>query len=691
MDFCFRKDEYKRCFYYTLNGKTKIIPYKIGKYQFSDFNFEITEKEENSILEIDIKICSNKDVFVDEFGFRLGIDCYMDKYPSWNDKLFPTALRCEKNGFWSCFISPNGKMLSVCSPSKIVSWKNEYNKNFGDVGHRIYTSSVDFININKQPKRHIISDNKITKNGINIKLFYKYVSDKKELFEFIKNYSNIYIPKISKFTLEKDEPLFIDDKKYDKDLKIGLNTIELSNNAQINVYVRKNWFYYLDAARKSAETCQQKAGSHCESYYGYFSLVEYAKVINDKEYTKNLCKKFDKFFSVITKNGVLKKKAYPNRLQNISTLISLLSSFYDLTKDLSYLDKADVLAEFLMSLQSKKDGSYRNNGVHYTCVIYPAKSMLELSIAENKANRKENSKKYYESAYKAIKNLNLLKDNIQTEGQMTFEDGMISCEVLQLAYLALLTNNEKDKIEFTKTAEFIFNKHKCLQQNILPDCRVRGCTLRFWEARYDLNFYRNMLNTPHGWTSWKNYGSYYLYLLTGKIEYLRDLMNTIGACMQCVDENGVLNWGFVLDPCVKGKCLKVNANKYQNIFEEKIVGEEYLPMISNWYRQKENKLVFQYIRCDKSKFTILKDYGGSCDNDVHEHFKCLAETVFAKSFIHEIDKENFETYNCYIKGNSFICDDEYVNKIIFYSLIDRKIEFNNKIYSVKKGLNYINV
>lgn len=52
-----------------------------------------------------------QDIVLDCLGFRLGIDSYMDSYPQWNRKFFPTALRCEKSVFWSYFISPEGKML----------------------------------------------------------------------------------------------------------------------------------------------------------------------------------------------------------------------------------------------------------------------------------------------------------------------------------------------------------------------------------------------------------------------------------------------------------------------------------------------------------------------------------------------------------------------------------------------------
>lgn len=145
-DFPWRTDEYGRNFYIVKNEKTELISYRTGNFSEQGIDFSVTEEIINNMLKISIEISAKENVSAKRLGFRLGIDTYMDKYPQWNSKFFPTALRCEKNGFWSCFMTPEGKMLSVCSPSKIVSWKNEYNRAGNDVGHRIYTSSVEFIN-----------------------------------------------------------------------------------------------------------------------------------------------------------------------------------------------------------------------------------------------------------------------------------------------------------------------------------------------------------------------------------------------------------------------------------------------------------------------------------------------------------------------------------------------------------------
>lgn len=689
----FRTDEYGRGFVYETEQETAVIEYRTGSFTEFGIDFSVSESFQKDILKIRIEISSKTDINLKRLGFRLGIDTYMDKYPDWNDKFFPTALRCEKNGFWSCFMTPNGEMLSVCSPSKIVSWKNEYNRLAdGDVGHRIYTSTVDFINTAKQPERHPSSPVSIGVEPLTFELYYFCPENEEQLFAFVEKYAKISVPKVNKFTLEAGEELLINGKIYDKPLKGGLNKIYKNGFAEITVYVRKDWFYYLDCARKSAEICQQKPGTHAESWYGFFSRVEYAKIIKNDEYTATLCADFKKVFNAMTErvDGILKmrKETDINRLQNTSSMLSLLADFYELTGDTLYLDYANDLAKLLIGFQAK-DGSYRNGTVHYTCVIYPAKSMLELYLAEKAAGYDDRAETHYASALKAIDNLLKLLDNIETEGQMTFEDGMISCESLQLAFLATLLDDGEYKQKLIKAAEIIIQKHRCLEQQILPDCRTRGCTARFWEARYDLNFFENMLNMPHGWTSWKNYATYYLYLLTGKIEYLKDTMDTLGACMQCVDEDGVLHWGYVADPCITGLRLAKGSSRENPLFEQVTVGEEYLPMISDWYRQEDGRIPgIQYLRSIKTRESIDRDYGGSCDNDVHEHFKGLTETVFGKAFIH-IAQNRTVYYNCFYGSNGYETADKFVNEWVVYSDKAGEIKINGQSLPLKPGFNKI--
>lgn len=114
-------------------------------------------------------------------------------------------------------------------------------------------------------------------------------------------------------------------------------------------------------------------------------------------------------------------------------------------------------------------------------------------------------------------------------------------------------------------------------------------------------------------------------------------------------------------------------------------------MISDWFRHDEKKLAFQYIRHINLPATWKKDYGGSCDNDVHEHFKCLCETVFGKAFIHENNDGTFETYNCNKADTDtgFESSDKYLNTLVVYSEKIDKIIFNTKEFDLHRGINII--
>jgi hypothetical protein len=175
----------------------------------------------------------------------------------------------------------------------------------------------------------------------------------------------------------------------------------------------------------------------------------------------------------------------------------------------------------------------------------------------------------------------------------------------------------------------------------------------------------NMLNSPHGWTSFTAYGKYYLYLLTGKREYLVGLQNVIGSCMQLIDTTGNLRWSFCSQPYIKGrwfvpdleqevqdgyKFVEAEEKAYRGKYVMGEFCEQYIDMISGWYRVGEQKVVSGYEFCP----LILPDradveadrQGGCCDNDVHEVFKCMEETVFGKAFIHEEEDGSLLTYGC---------------------------------------------
>ena len=682
MNKYFRTDKYNQSVYMTVKGVSVAVPKSVATVEITNYDNKYDRHTHVTIEAIEAIEC-------EALGVRLGIDTYMDTFPAWNDKFFPTALRCEKEGFWGMFVSPLGKIMAVACKGEIVSWKNEYNKtSYGmgsDVGHRIYTSSIELFNIHKQPSRHCLGAREIKKNDkYNVDIFYKLVDSVQLGYEFISDKTGIKFDLPSRYLLEPNEKFSY--KGEDRSIEdFGRHIISGDGDAETSVYVRRDWFYYLEQASRSAEKCQQKPGTHVESWYGYFTRVAYAKIINNDEYTASLVAEFEQFYQVMTnRRGLLALKSMPSRIQNTSGFLELLTQFHYLTGDMKYMDRANTNAKILLKSQHA-DGSYRSHNVHYTCVIYPAKSMLMLAIREREIGLLERSKIHWESARRAIYDLHKHKDNIGTEGEMTFEDGMISCEVLQLAFLAY--HEDKMRESLTQVAVDVFEKHKCLQQIIIPDSRSFGATLRFWEARYDVNFRSNMLNTPHGWTSWKNCASYYLYMLTGKYEYLKLTMDTMGACMQVISASGELNWAFIADPCIVGEQFKCGVD-VKPVLVPTVVGEDYLPMISDWYRQNPKKLIHQYIISFKS-LNMRISRGGSCDNDVHEHFKCLNETVFGKAFAHQKEEGVYELYNCYLEGDTLLTNDEYVRAYVVRATSEGIINISGKEYKVIKGINEI--
>lgn len=55
------------------------------------------------------------------------------------------------------------------------------------------------------------------------------------------------------------------------------------------------------------------------------------------------------------------------------------------------------------------------------------------------------------------------------------------------------------------------------------------------------------MNSPCGWSAWKIYGSWYLYLLTGEHKYMKQVINALGSCLQLVNINThKLNFSFYL-------------------------------------------------------------------------------------------------------------------------------------------------
>ena len=131
--------------------------------------------------------------------------------------------------------------------------------------------------------------------------------------------------------------------------------------------------------------------------------------------------------------------------------------------------------------------------------------MCELADAELRAGWTDRARRHHVSAIRAAEDLRLRLDDIETEGDMTFEDGMITCSALQMALCGLHLPDGALRRQYAEAARHMMEKHRCLEQRLIPDCRMRGAMLRYCES---LDFYfspNQAMNSLHGCTSWKIY------------------------------------------------------------------------------------------------------------------------------------------------------------------------------------------
>lgn len=639
--------------------------------------------------------------------FRSGIDSYMASYPEWENQFFPTFMRCEKTHFWGYFSRMDGKLLAVACPDAVASWYNDYNRvyydpeNFDDPGHRVYTTSFVLFSSLKQPQRHPCRRLEPNRRYV-FRFVFGLCDNFGELNDFYDSVLGIRLTEAKKWTLEKGEK--IDFVREDGEYFL---TNEHGNQIDLRSRLSESGRYYLVHKKNKKESCsvffvresvgeylrlgalaamksEQFASANCETYYGFFAVFAYLAKFSDKELERRSREKLEEFLHTILneKGDDLKEEADPFRIQNYTTIISILTLAYKAIKEEKYLDTAVLLAEKFVTHQGE-DGAYYSHNTHYTCVIYPAKSLFELCDALNNAERP--FEKIFASAMRACENLLRLMTDIGTEGEHTFEDGMISCEALQLALAGLLSNGEKRE-KYTTAAKKILRQHACLEVNFAPDARYRGCTLRHWEAHYDVLISRNMMTAPHGWTSWKTYAQYYLYELTNDPFYLTNYFDTLGACLQVCDwENEDVNWAFVIDPCVEARRFVKNGER-SGCLKEDVFGEEYLPRISQWWRADPKIVSIGY---GDPRFGKIEGRarGACCDNDVFEHFKCLYETGM-HAVAHETD-DGWIAYNCTVNEDGISVTDKHVDKIRIFVKQAGIVCVNGKEYRLEKGTHYL--
>ncbi len=654
----------------------------------------------------------------------LGVDSEMYLYPEWDDKYFTTLMRCERDFAWGYFMSPKGGILAFATEEPVASYALNYQ--FEGIkewlwGHRIYTASLDLLHSLPLPERHpqhltgleagesrtwtvhigCVEKTDDVKPAISLWAGVPQIEAERYTIsqgERIK--ATVRAENIEKAELKapdgKTVKISIDGKTVTSGelTKHGVYTLKITGSgkqAEAKFYLRKPWMWYLSTVRDILAEYPPFFGNSCEAFYGYYPAFLAASHTPHKEKDRMLEERYIRQLPNmidISTGKPAQEAVLPDRVQNFSTVAGQLVDLWEATGKDEYLSIASRVGDVLTSEPVQAaDGSFRSKGTHYTAVIYPAKSMFELAAAEYRNGWHEKSSEHFNAAMRACEDLRERLDNIETEGDMTFEDGMITCSALQMGLAGLYSQDRKERDGYTEAARYMMEKHRCLEQKLIPDCRMNGATLRYWEA-LDIYFVPNqVMNSPHGWTAWKIYAVYYLYLLTGDTSYLTDMFNTLGACVQLLSLDGKLRWGFIPDPYVDAAVCVPGDEPYTWKTEDRIVGEQYLDALSPWMRPEDDEGI-----------AIFGRYGASSDHTAHEIFKAMSECALTTAYVAVDGDSGIKTYNCRAEweadGTLKIETDEtgidriHVNTVLDL-MVSAKMAGKTIIQNQKPGLNWI--
>jgi len=635
-------------------------------------------------------------------SLKLGVDTRIVNYPDWRTLCYPTFMRCESTHFWGYFGRPDGAALLVASPDPVASWHNDFRMDtWGDGnewgGTIIETTNLDLLHCSPLPSRHPQGLHQLAPQESRtwrVRLHaVPDLANVQTVFSRLCEAPVFGTPQTSQrqggkvsVSLFSEQPLaallenrpngelrslpLVEGKESAYEIDVGEQEGEVvlqafdvnGKRSEARLQVHRPWESTLEKAGRTVKTHPPHAATHCEAYYGFFSGFLAAKHgMLPGEESAWINEEWDRILPLLVNLDTGGPISCDWRIQNLTTSISQLVDRYEAFGNEDDLVVAARIADFFVKERQAEDGSYRSGKTHYTCVIYPAKSMLELAaheavLGEKDSMWKERADRHYESVRRAADDLERRLDNIQTEGVQHFEDGMIGCSSLQLGLFALTCSDPAQRARYQKAALTMLRMHGCLAQVIVPDGRIRGGTHRTWEAQFDVFLQPAVISCPHGWAAWRAYGTFYAYLLTGEEEWLLQTLNALGAMSRFIDtETGSLNWAFVLNPYIEARQAVELPTEIEGDVQAKsfvhpnattsarfVAGEEHLRAIRGWSATN------------------------SCDPDTHEAFKCMEETFLSNAFVFEREDGSFLAVGCSVarqsNGSLSVCGDSDFKK-----------------------------
>ncbi|MCY2930470.1 MAG: hypothetical protein NTV86_13415 [Planctomycetota bacterium] len=521
-----------------------------------------------------------------------GVDTHMERYPDWNHKLFPTTLRCEGGHLWGVMGSPDDRWLALASPDAWESFKIFYNAHGH---HRIHTIGLDLVN-DREPRPWYYAPSRPAFAGgqrRTWRLFVVPLSREEDLGPAVARWAqapfgewvdpiglagepltfDVTAPEAA--ALEVTGPAQLEiayearadglvRRRYVARIEalrtgqgVDIGCTAAGRTCKVTAMPRRPWEWYVHCASEFARLLRPPVATHvCEAAMPAFSLLAAQRLAPTagRRETLRAFLEDDLFRVAFSPEG--EPLLRPDRIQNSSFAMDQAREFYDITGERAWLERAQFLGDWLLERQGADGGLYTHHGTHYTAVTYPAKSLMDLALAERalasrargaaaKKAHVARARRLMAAVGRCMEDLLRRGANIETEGEMTFEDGMIACSAFQLAQWARITGDGR----FAATAEALMKSHRCLEWRG-PDCRTNGGTLRFWESYWAIGW-GNCLNTPHGWSAWAGWAWHALYLATGKPLYFRRFRHSLTACLSLIDANsGEVYFCFTPDPTI---------------------------------------------------------------------------------------------------------------------------------------------
>lgn len=619
----------------------------------------------------------------------LGMDQEMKDPRTYFQIFFPTLLRCEPTHFWGYFQNPNGQVLAIGSPDPIASWAHGYK----GLGHRIITSHLDLLHALPLPPRHpqtlgalapsetrswrivlqpVGAMDEVPETVAAICEAPAFGLDRTtaapgETVELTVHHSGGARPTVTMSDATGKEWPLPPPRDHSEALRyafaapeatglVTLSAVAGEKRTEALLNVRRPWGWYLRQARSEALRMQQKPMKHREGWLGFFSAYWAQVYYPDPAKLKETEEKFQAFFAQMvdpaTGHFYTNKPTWPDRPQNSSWMLGLLVSRYAATRNLEHLEQAAQWGDDFIRRFQKPDGAFSHGKNSYGALTLGTKFLMELVTLEqaSDAGAPAGQQRFGKSIElqlhaidRAVSNLEKVKDMGNTEGEQTYEDSQAGSAWSLLAMHALTSADAAMQARYLAGSLEVRARHECLTQALIPDGRMRGGTLRWWEAQYDILTTPNMMSSPHGWTMRSQFGALYLYLLTGEERFLNAACNAMGACAQAIDQQtGTLRWAFVPDPYVEAQQFVPDPEKPgKGKRVPAIVGEQWVPMISDWWRVPEGQV--------GNGPGGRRSQGWSCDNDVHEHFRVMAEQFVPNAFVLERADGTLRAWNCRVE------------------------------------------